>query len=140
MDQEGTQAVVRDLEMGLALSQVDIARAAPDVGFDNAVRVQSHDRAVRQGHGTVLADGSGQHLSLTPLGPPDDTRDGRNHYRRGREPYRHGMAPGMLLATAGASIRSGSGSFELELSVEAVESLPDLGKLVHGAPMARILA
>ena len=55
--QERPRAVVRDLEVRLALAQINLPGAPPQVGIDDGVGIQGHDRAVAQGDIALLAAG-----------------------------------------------------------------------------------
>ena len=134
--QERPRAIVSDLEMSLALAQIDLAEPAAQVGLDDGVGIEAHDRAVRERHVALLTDGGGEGLDVAALAHPENPgqcpdENGRGgteppaprHMHR-RMPRRPGEARRFLIARG---------------LPQAVERPPDPGEFVESPPVPRVL-
>jgi hypothetical protein len=136
VNQEGPRAVVRNLEVRLALSQIDLSSVPPQVGFENGVGVQSHGRAVRQGDSALLTHGGCQGLQFTALLQPYRAdRDCGEHGGGGKPPALRMVQQGQLRGIG----ERGDLLFALGLR-KPIQGAPHRGKRGYRAPMARILA
>ena len=134
--QERPRAVVRDLEMRLALAQINLPSAPPQVGFDDGVGIQGDDRAVGQGDIALLADGRRQGLQFAALLQPDRADGDRGEHCGGREPPTPAMPQGRGLRRCSRTWRSSRRAWPRQ----ALQRAPYRGQLRHRAPMTRILA